>query len=151
MSDDRGFSGTKIALIHRGALVAYLRDDKPEIPFPGMWDLPGGGREGDESPVACALREVEEEFGLALSELRVSHLSCRRGTATGRPAKYFCVATLTDEDVAAIRFGDEGQRWAMMPIQAYLDHPSAIPELKAQLRAYLAAAGASPSQSRRND
>ena len=60
MGNDSNFSGTKIALLNRGAVVAYLRDDKPGIPFRGLWDLPGGGREGDEDPVTCALREVEE-------------------------------------------------------------------------------------------
>ncbi|MCO6425117.1 hypothetical protein GOB91_08335 [Sinorhizobium meliloti] len=39
------FTGSKIALIVGGGLITYKRDQKPDIPFPGMWDLPGGGRE----------------------------------------------------------------------------------------------------------
>ncbi|RVE89918.1 hypothetical protein CN172_30815 [Sinorhizobium meliloti] len=50
------FTGSKIALIVGGGLITYKRDQKPDIPFPGMWDLPGGGREGDESPAECAIR-----------------------------------------------------------------------------------------------
>ncbi len=60
------FKGAKIALLFQGLLIAYQRDQKPEIPFPGMWDLPGGGREDDESPVECAIRETREEFDIAV-------------------------------------------------------------------------------------
>lgn len=39
-----------------------------DIPCPNMWELPGGGREGDESPFECATREVYEELGIHLNE-----------------------------------------------------------------------------------
>ena len=46
MMADGDFSGAKIVLKCEDRLLTYLRDDKPGIPFPGIWDLPGGGREG---------------------------------------------------------------------------------------------------------
>ena len=61
------FHGAKIAILWRDSVVSILRDDKPEIPFPNFWDLPGGGREGSETPVECVLRETEEELSLRLS------------------------------------------------------------------------------------
>ena len=64
MSD---FVGAKAALFCDGAVLTYLRDDRPGLPWPGYWDLPGGGREGAESAEQCLLREVEEEFGLRLT------------------------------------------------------------------------------------
>lgn len=137
MWDGTNFSGTKIALLQGELVVTYLRDDKPEIPFPGMWDLPGGGREGDEDPVACALREVQEEFGLGLSKDSIVYLEQRASRAPGRPPNYFCVAKVKSDEVAGIRFGDEGQRWAMMTVGTFVDHPQAVPDLKAQLRAYV--------------
>ncbi|WP_162869177.1 NUDIX domain-containing protein, partial [Escherichia coli] len=48
---DRAFGGAKIALLCDGRLLVYQRDDKPGIPWPGMWDLPGGGRENGETPL----------------------------------------------------------------------------------------------------
>jgi hypothetical protein len=36
--------GAKIALLVEGNLIAYLREDSPEIPNPSEWDLPGGIR-----------------------------------------------------------------------------------------------------------
>ena len=44
------FTGCKIALFCGNRLLTILRDDKASIPWPNMWELPGGGREGDESP-----------------------------------------------------------------------------------------------------
>ena len=44
------FSGAKIAVICEGHLLTYLRDDTPAIPWPGLWDLPGGASHG-ESPI----------------------------------------------------------------------------------------------------
>src|SRR3546814_18606002 len=52
MMHQTGFSGAKIALTCGQRLVAYQRDVKPAIPWPGLWDLPGGGREGGETPEA---------------------------------------------------------------------------------------------------
>lgn len=60
------FVGCKAALLCGDALLTYLRDDKPGLPWPGHWDLPGGGREGAETPEDCLLRELHEEFGLIL-------------------------------------------------------------------------------------
>ena len=40
------FSGCKIALLRDDKLLTILRDDKVSIPYPNMWELPGGGREG---------------------------------------------------------------------------------------------------------
>ncbi|WP_366141375.1 hypothetical protein [uncultured Shimia sp.] len=41
--DDTDFHGAKLALFVRSRLVTILRDDKPDIPWPAHWDLPGGG------------------------------------------------------------------------------------------------------------
>lgn len=38
------FSGCKIALLCDDTLLTILRDDKENIPWPNMWELPGGGK-----------------------------------------------------------------------------------------------------------
>lgn len=60
----------------RGRLLMQERDaDAPVDPL--RWGLPGGKREGDESPLENALRELEEETGLTgidlVEVLRVRH------------------------------------------------------------------------------
>ncbi|MEM0987122.1 MAG: NUDIX hydrolase [Pseudomonadota bacterium] len=133
-----GFSGSKIAIISSGALLVYLRDTIETIPFPGYWDLPGGGREGDESPETCALRELEEEFSLTLPE---SALCWRRAYPPVRTANlpsWFFVANVPRADLSDIRFGDEGQEWALWPLETFLNHDRAVPHLQHRLRDYLA-------------
>ena len=36
------FTGSKIALICGDKVLTILRDDKESIPWPNMWELPGG-------------------------------------------------------------------------------------------------------------
>ena len=38
------FTGCKIALICDGQILTILRDDKENIPWPNMWEFPGGGK-----------------------------------------------------------------------------------------------------------
>jgi 8-oxo-dGTP diphosphatase len=51
-----------------GRLIIYLRDDKPEIPFPNYWDFIGGHVETGESPEQAMVRETQEEVGILLKE-----------------------------------------------------------------------------------
>ena len=136
--DGIAFGGTKIALLCGNHIVAYLRDDKPGIPFPGMWDLPGGGREGDESPIECGIREVSEEFGLTLNAADVVLVE-RNQSSTSGLVSYFCAVKIDQADVANIRFGDEGQRWEMMAVSEFVNHEAAVPHLRNRLRALLEA------------
>ena len=120
------FHGAKLLLTHGALMLVYLRDDDPGIPFPAHWDLPGGGREGDESPVACALRELHEEFALHLpADGLTGHAFASHQDR--RMQSWLFTGTLTAAQIAAIRFGDEGQEWRMMPIADYLAHPGRIP------------------------
>lgn len=130
------FKGAKIALLFQGQLLAYQRDHKPDIPFPGMWDLPGGGREDDESPVECAIRETREEFDIAIDPEWIVWTRYYPALITTVPGSYFLVGKLED-GFGPIRFGDEGQQWAMMSIADFLDHPDVVESLKSRLRDYL--------------
>ncbi len=139
--ESEAFMGAKIALVCGTELVAYRRDDSPAIPWPGLWDLPGGGREGAETPAGCALREVEEEFGLTLAPERVHW--CRRYPGMLDPGRssYFLAAEISQAEVAAIRFGEEGQYWQMMSIEDFLALPDAITHLQERLSDYLVGHG----------
>ncbi len=134
MIDVRPFSGAKIVLYSGCHLVAYLRDEKPNIPFPGLWDLPGGGRELDETPIRCAIREVEEEFGLRIAIDRIV-LNRRYESGTeGGQSSFFLAAPLRAAEIGQIVFGDEGQRWRMMSFDEFLGKENAVPDLKARLK-----------------
>jgi len=124
------FVGAKLVLLIGPRLVTLLRDDRPDIRWPGHWDLPGGGREGDESPEACVIRELGEELGLTLTpEALIWRRAYPSADFPGRIGFAFA-ARLPEGSDAAIRFGDEGQRWALMPPEDYIAHPRAVPHFR---------------------
>ncbi len=55
--------GTSIIFFNsRHEVLLVLRDDKPSIACPNMWDLPGGHVEDGETPAECIVREMLEEI-----------------------------------------------------------------------------------------
>lgn len=135
MSD--GFTGAKIALLCEGQTLVYLRDDKPDIPWAALWDLPGGGRENDETPTACALRETHEEFGLTLDPVHIVWSRRYPAALDASQHSWFLVAELPAGSFRDVVFGDEGQRWEVMPVETYLALPDGIAHLQQRLRDYL--------------
>jgi 8-oxo-dGTP diphosphatase len=131
------FVGCKAAFLRDADILTYQRDDRPGLGWPGLWDLPGGGREGVETPEACLLRELEEEFGLALGPERLIWRRVFPSMMDPARQSVFFGGVLTGDEVRAIRFGDEGQRWDMMPVATFVAHDRAVPEL--QRRAALVA------------
>lgn len=128
------FSGAKLALFLGDDLLVIQRDDRPDIPWPGHWDLPGGGREGGESPIACALRETREEVGL---EIAPTDVSWSHSYLRPHGRVWFFVAHRPAALAHEVRFGDEGQGWRLMAPEAYCRHPRAVPHFATQLAQYL--------------
>lgn len=56
---------TAAVLMHEGRLLITLR--RPDAPYPGHWEFPGGKMEPDEDPVSCIVREMKEELGIDVS------------------------------------------------------------------------------------
>lgn len=52
----------------KGEFLLYLRDNKPDIPFPNHWDLIGGHVEEGETPEEALVREVKEELDIDLTD-----------------------------------------------------------------------------------
>lgn len=112
------------------SVLVYLRDEKPGLRWPGLWDLPGGGREGDESPEACLLRELHEEFGLRLTQDRLVWRGVFPSMIMAGQESVFFGGRLTRQEVQQIQFGDEGQGWELMPVSVFLSHRRAVPEMQ---------------------
>lgn len=129
------FNGAKLALIVGARVITILRDVRPDIPYPNHWDLPGGGREGMETPVACALRETHEELGLVLD---ATVITWGRAFVTGLQRTWFFVGHVPENIIDDIVFGDEGQYWQMMGIETFVNHPQAVPNFKTRVGIYVA-------------
>ena len=62
-------NGTSIIFVNsHEKILLLLRDNIQEIPYPNMWDLPGGAVEGEETPEQAIVREMKEEIKLDLKE-----------------------------------------------------------------------------------
>jgi 8-oxo-dGTP diphosphatase len=131
------FSGAKIALLQDYHVLIYQRDDKPGIPWPGLWDLPGGGREDDETPLACAVRESQEEFGITPQAAWVVWEKVYPGQASNGLDTWFFVAEVPAGTFEQVVFGDEGQRWEISTVTAFLAREDAIGHLQRRLQEYL--------------
>jgi len=135
------FVGAKAALVCDGQVLTCLRDDRIGLPWPGLWDVPGGGREGLETPEDCVLREVEEDFGLRLPAVRLVWRRVWPSMSDPARLSVLFAGRISAAEVAAIRFGAEGQRWEMMPVPVFLAHPAAVPEMQRRAAIGVAALG----------
>ncbi|WP_431297538.1 NUDIX hydrolase [Tabrizicola sp. BL-A-41-H6] len=124
------FVGCKAAFFCGTDILVYLRDEKPGLGWAGLWDLPGGGREGKETPEECLLRELDEEFGLRFAAERLIWRGEFPSMMDAARRSFFFGGRLSAAEVAAIRFGDEGQRWEMMPVPVFVAHGLAVPEMQ---------------------
>ncbi|MFS9224992.1 NUDIX hydrolase [Streptococcus parasanguinis] len=131
------FTGCKIALFCGDKLLTILRDDKPTIPWPNLWELPGGGREGDESPFECVAREVYEELSIQLSKADVIWFQIYPSMLDGNKKSVFLVGRLTQEQFESIIFGDEGQGYKLVSFEEFLTSDRVVPQLQERVRDYM--------------
>jgi 8-oxo-dGTP diphosphatase len=138
---DNDFHGAKVALFIGEKLLVTLRDDFAHIPFPNVWDLPGGGREGNETPLQTLNREVMEEVGLSIPPEAI--LWQRRYPLAIDPSRngYFYVAHMPEGTENDIVFGDEGQAWQLMEFEAFLALERVVPVFAPRLRDWLSDGG----------
>ena len=130
------FTGCKIALFCEDKLLTILRDDKASIPWPNMWELPGGGREGDESPFECVAREVYEELGIHLTEDCLLWSKVYPSMLFAAKQSVFLVGQLSQDQFDSITFGDEGQGYQLMNVEEFLSSDKVVPQLQDRVRDY---------------
>ena len=133
--DGAPFAGAKLALYLGDELAVILRDATPGLIYADHWDLPGGGREGAETPLQCALRECQEELGLYVPQ---DAICWGRSFAEGPLVKWFFVGYLPHSAQLDVVFGDEGQQWRMMSEDTFIAHPKAVPSFQARLAIWVA-------------
>ena len=101
-------------------LLIYLRDDKPEIPFPNHWDFFGGHVEAGESPEQALVRELKEELGIELKQWQfVRRYECLDGDVYPN-VKFICRASI-DQAAEELVFY-EGQRLTSITIEERFDY-----------------------------
>ena len=132
--EHKGFNGDKLALIVGDKLAVILRGDKPNIRSPNYWDMPGGGREGCETPLECVLRETYEELNIHVDPAAVVWGKRFPYLEVGR---WFFVAYVNEVVAHTIRLGDEGQTWGLRSPEEYAGLPNNIVRFSDRLKMYL--------------
>ncbi len=131
------FTGCKIALFFGTKLLTILRDNIPTIPYPNMWELPGGGREGQETPFECVAREVYEELGIHLNKDCLIWSKIYPSTLQERQQSVFLVGKLAQDQFDSIVFRDEGQGYKLMPIEEFISTEGVVPQFQERVKDYL--------------
>lgn len=131
------FTGCKIALFCGDKILTILRDDKETIPWPNMWELPGGGREGNETPFECVAREVYEELSIQLSKDDIVWSWIYPSMLDENKNSVFLVGQLTQEQFDSIVFGDEGQGYKLVSLEEFLTSDRVVPQLQERVRDYV--------------
>ncbi|MDL5044409.1 NUDIX hydrolase [Streptococcus raffinosi] len=137
LKDQFDFTGVKAALLVEQSILVILRDNKPAIPWPNMWELTGGGRECLETPLECLRREVWEELGLILKEKSIIWSRIYPSMLDKDRSAVFVVAQISQEQYQEIDFGDEGQEFKLMPIEDFIKAEGIIPQLQERFKDYL--------------
>ena len=137
IKDQFDFTGVKAALLVEQSILVILRDNKPDIPWPNTWELPGGGREGQETPLECLRREVWEELGLILEDKSIIWSRIYPSMLDKDKLAVFVVAQISQKQYQEIRFGDEGQCYKLMSIDEFLGSDKVVPQLQDRVRDYV--------------
>jgi 8-oxo-dGTP diphosphatase len=130
------FHGVKVALLVGDKLIMHLRDNKPGLFNANMWDFPGGGRENDETPQACAIREVYEEFRIVLTPESFLYERTYPAQKDATQIAYFMVAQVSEKDIQDIVL-TEGQQWQLFDQESFFEKDDVIEALKVRFRDYL--------------
>lgn len=139
MRGEPDFHGAKVAFFIDDHILVYRRDNRPDIPFPNMLDLPGGGRENGESGAECVARETFEEFGIRVATDQLEHVQTYRNWRGAGEVALFFVCQLSPNILDDIVFGDEGQGWKTMPVDEFLASDDAVPHLQLRVQEFLKA------------
>lgn len=140
--NDQEFSGAKgLVMLGENTIVYRRSSDAPQAQ--NLIDLPGGGREGSESPYQTFAREVKEEFGLIIGPKDIIYGRRYQGKQNQGHFGYHLVAQLPASTESQIHYGNEGVGYTLMSLNDYLNRADAWAVYQERTRDYLAAISSS--------
>ena len=130
------FNGVKGLIFLGDKILVYRRDANTEI-YPLCIDLPGGGREGEETPFETFKRETNEEFGFVIRKEDVVFSCTILSTVEPGKKSYFIVTKsllITGDDIV---FGDEGVEWMLMTPTEFVHRTDGIERQQKRVAEYV--------------
>lgn len=133
---DIDFHGVKGLVFIGDKIVVFRRDTKTDN-FPLMIDLPGGGREANESAFETFKREVNEEFGITIRKTDVVFSKKYQSVLNPSKEAYFIVTKPLDIKENDIIFGDEGTEFLLMSPQDFVNSNEGVKRQQDKVAHYL--------------
>lgn len=130
------FNGAKGVVFFEDKMLVYRRDNKTTN-SPECIDLPGGGREGDESPFETFQREVEEEFGINIEKNEIEFSCTIPSIMEPEKKSFFIVAISQRFKPLDIIFGNEGTEWLLMTPEEFVQRPDGIERQQRRVKKYI--------------
>ncbi|MFA5926056.1 MAG: NUDIX domain-containing protein [Parcubacteria group bacterium] len=118
-------------------ILFVLRDNKPNILYPGKWGNFGGGVEEGESPLEAIKREIKEESNIKISNFKllgkekVTHILC--GEKFPRTSHYYIAET--DAKLGETKIF-EGQRARYFTLKEILANKNLGPVARKMIKKY---------------
>lgn len=125
--------GAKGIVLIKDKMLVYRRDTKTDR-FPLYIDLPGGGKEGEESPFETYQREVKEEFGINIKKDEVIFAKQYMSSLDPTKELYYIVVKTSEICESDIVFGDEGVEYYLLTVEEYFERNDVIPRHKERVR-----------------
>ena len=132
---NRNFYGSKGLIFFDDNILVYRRDDKTKN-YPFFIDLPGGGKEEDESPFETFQRETKEEFGIEIEKEEIIYAKQYMSVTDLSKESYFFVIK-TKKKTEDIIFGNEGIEYFFLTLKDYLDLNDTIPRQREKVVNYI--------------
>jgi 8-oxo-dGTP pyrophosphatase MutT (NUDIX family) len=121
-----GHAACAVIVLDDGRYLLQLRDLKPGIFYPGHWGLFGGAIDGDETPEGALRRELREEIGLVVGDLRpLTQFSFTCGRH-GRIDRYFYEVKIASNMLLELELG-EGAQMRAFTAAHILSQPRVVP------------------------
>jgi 8-oxo-dGTP diphosphatase len=134
---NRNFHGVKGLVFIGDKILTYRRDTNTKS-FPLYIDLPGGGKEENESPFDTFKRETKEEFGIEINSIDVKYAKQYMSVMDPTKESYFIVVNPLNIEESDIVFGDEGFEPMLITLDEYLKLNDAIKRHQEKVVDYLA-------------
>jgi 8-oxo-dGTP diphosphatase len=121
-----------LLLIAKNKKFLLLKRSENENNYSGYWGLPGGGVEKNETPTDAIIREVMEETGLDITNMRLLNKYPHYNTFIN-----LFVFNSKDFDESNIELNDEHSDWGMFSYYEILKMKNIIPTTVTFIGEYL--------------
>ena len=130
------FIGIKGMVFIDNKIIVIRRDNNTKI-FPLCIDLPGGGREQEESPFETFKRELKEELNIDISKEDILSAYLYNDETYRDRLAFFVITKNLDIEKEDVILGDEGLEFKFIKPEEFINLNDSVPHLQLEVRKYL--------------